>query len=190
GEGRGNETVGADRDVDERSIGIVGGHFRDHQVIGGAKRAVGDIAVGVDRQQLERGADRVDYAAIFKRSEGTVARIGYRVRGRGALDHEKALADDRHVEGFLTRFVRALRELLGDAVKTRPLPRNRPRRLARRRGKYVAKLGGAALEADRARVRDIVRDDRHFGLGALEARERGVKRHGLILPGWTLRPAW
>ena len=83
--------------------------------------------------------------------------------------------DDREVERLFARFIRTLRELLGDAVEARALPGNHLRRLRRRRGENVAELRLAALEADRAGVGDIVRDDRHVGLRRLEARKRGVK---------------
>src|SRR3546814_11014090 len=107
----------------------------------------------------------------------------------GGLDTEPPLADVGHVGRLFARVIAALRELLGDAVEARALPRDHPRRLVGRRGEDVAELRAAALEADRAGVGDIVRDDRHVGLGALEARKRRIECTGLILPGWIGFPA-
>ena len=55
------------------------------------------------------------------------------------------------------------------------LTRDHLGRLGRRRSKNIAELRFAALETDRAGVGDVVRDDRHVGLGALEARKRGIE---------------
>ncbi len=68
-----------------------------------------------------------------------------------------------------------LGELLDDAVEALALARDHARRLGRRRGEQVAELRAAALEAGRAGVGDVVRDDRHVGLGALEARKRRIE---------------
>src|SRR3546814_13446798 len=87
---------------------------------------------------------------------------------RIALHDEQAFADDRHVERLFARFVRALRELLGDAIEARALTRDRLRRLRRRRSEDVAELRLAALEADRTGVGDIVRDE----IGSAPCRER------------------
>src|SRR3546814_3628189 len=68
------------------------------------------MAVGVDRQQLERRARRIDDAAVLERGEGAVARIGDGIGRRRALDDEQPLADDRHIERLFARFIAALRE--------------------------------------------------------------------------------
>src|SRR3546814_14994010 len=111
------------------------------------------IAVGVDGKQLQFRAGRIDDIAVGRRFERPVARIGDRLGRRIALHDEQAFADDRHVERLFARFVRALRELLGDAIEARALTRDRLRRLRRRRSEDVAELRLAALEADRTGVR-------------------------------------
>ena len=138
----------------------------------------GQCAVRGGGQHLQPAAFIVHHPAVGIHGKGAIAAQRQRIgRARARSHQEETLAFHRKVKCVAAGLVAALSELLLHAHHRHTRAIRAVRGLAGGTADDVAEFHAGFLESRCADIRDVVRQNRKFGLGCVEAGERDEEGH-------------
>lgn len=135
-------------------------------------------AVGIRCEHLQARTLRVDHVARCIGLEVAGARVH---AGAVHVHGEEAFTGNSHVQAAAGLFVVALLELLGDIGNAHARADRVLRQAIAGGREQVGELGARFLEAGGVDVGDVVGSDAQVGIGGIDAGQRDIEAHGMLL---------
>jgi len=135
-------------------------------------------AVGIRCEHLQARALRVDHVARCIGLEVAGARVH---AGAVHVHGEEAFTGNSHVQAAAGLFVVALLELLGDIGNAHARADRVLRQAIAGGREQVGEFGARFLEAGGVDVGDVVGSDAQVGIGGIDAGQRDIEAHGMLL---------